>query len=180
MDKIIQEASRIQSCYGAKDLDSVAHALGMAIYDVLESEHVKEVYFPALQAVALRPDLPRHERRYLIAHALGHHVLHRAHKARDYIGRHAPLPEEASDEQRAEISRAESEAELFAAYLLIPESQLCSALRQGWVKRSKDPVTDLAVELRVPPEAVRARLVFEKCRRLQRQEIDQALGQEAQ
>ena len=77
MDRVIEAASRIAAKYGAEDLDSLAERLGVAVYDLLETERLKELYFPNLKAIALRPGLPLHERRFLLAHGLGHHVLHR-------------------------------------------------------------------------------------------------------
>jgi len=42
--------------------------------------------------------------------------------------------------------RQEKEAEVFAAYLLIPEDKLSEKLREGWVRESPDPIPELAEE----------------------------------
>lgn len=77
MDAIIEEANTVNRKYGSDDLDYVAEKLGAEIHEDLRSESTREVYFPDLQAIVIRPGLPRHERKYLIAHALGHLLFHR-------------------------------------------------------------------------------------------------------
>ena len=43
----------------------------------------------------------------------------------------------------------EREAEIFAAYFLIPEERLNKILKQDWVKESSDPIPELAEEFQV-------------------------------
>lgn len=71
MSLIIQKTREIYRKYGQDDLDFVAWKLGAMVYEVLEAENIKEVYFPKLKAIALQPNLHPHKRSYLIAHALG-------------------------------------------------------------------------------------------------------------
>lgn len=71
MDRIVHEASSLADQFGTEHLEKVAEKLGMAVFYLLDTEHLKEAYFPELKAVALQPGLPGYERRYLLAHALG-------------------------------------------------------------------------------------------------------------
>ena len=75
MDRVIDAASRIAAKYGADNLDTLAQRLGVTVYDLLETERLKELYFPNLKSIALRPGMPLHERRFTLGHGLGHHVL---------------------------------------------------------------------------------------------------------
>jgi Zn-dependent peptidase ImmA (M78 family) len=54
----------------------------------------------------------------------------------------------------------EKEAEVFAAYLLIPEEKLNELLNQDWVKESLDPIRELAEEFQVSPHFMKKRLEF--------------------
>lgn len=71
MNWIIKKANQIYKKYGYDDLDFIAEKLGARIFEELQTEVLKEVYFPRLKAIALKPNLDSYERRYLIAHALG-------------------------------------------------------------------------------------------------------------
>lgn len=161
MDRIVEAASRIAAKYGAEDLDTLAERLGVAVYDLLETEHLKELYLPNLKSVALRPGLPPHERRYLLARGLGHHVLHREGASRDYLDHHAAGRSNSSPLDQSNFAKLESEADLFASYLLVPESALRPILDAESIRTSRDPVTQLAIEFQVPTEAIRVRLVYE-------------------
>lgn len=168
MDRAVDEASHLYSRYGADDLESVARQLGIAVYDFLEATHLREVYFPELKAIVVRPAVPRHERRYLIAHALGHHVLHASGPARhslDYLRLHMQRTEQSS-EQQALVTRIEREADLFAGYLLVPSETLEPVLAEAWVGESNNPALQLAIEFQVPLEPMRLRLAYERSRRL--------------
>jgi Zn-dependent peptidase ImmA (M78 family) len=56
----------------------------------------------------------------------------------------------------------EKEAEIFAAYLLIPEEKLNELLNQDWVQESLDPIPELAEEFQVSENFMKKRLQFEK------------------
>ena len=45
--------------------------------------------------------------------------------------------------------KQEKEAEVFAAYLLIPEYKLSEELKEEWVKEPPDPIPKLAEEFQV-------------------------------
>jgi len=56
--------------------------------------------------------------------------------------------------------RQEKEAELFAAYLLIPENRLNEKLGEEWARESPDPIPELAEEFQVSENFMRKRLKF--------------------
>lgn len=169
-DHIIEQASSIYSTYGRNNMDQVAENLGASVYGLLEGEGIKEAYFPELRAIAVKPGLPGYERRYLIAHALGHHLLHRDSSNHDYLRVHLKRPESRSMTTNAEIARLEDEADLFSAFLLVPGHKLRSFLDGDTVWRSEDPVFHLAMEFQVPLEPMRIRLVYERSRQLRDEE----------
>jgi Zn-dependent peptidase ImmA (M78 family) len=168
MDHIIDEASSLYAKYGADDLDMVAGKLGLTVYDLLDAEHLNEVYFPRLGAIVVKPGLPSYLRRFLVGHSLGHHLLHRQ-QAADYLRFHLRRPATGSDPAWHKMHQLETEADLFAAFLLVPEHRLQPVVKLPWFKQSTDPVLELAIEFQVPPEVMRVRLVYEGCRSLRNQ-----------
>lgn len=164
MERIIDEANAIYQKYGTGDLDYIAQRLGVEIHEQLKARDLKEVYFPDLEAMVIRPGLARHERNYLLAHGLGHHLLHRT--ATD--GQRASFHEELACGNltmgRRQPSRTEREADLFAAFLLIPEIKLKPMLGQEWIAEAEDPELKLALEFQVPVELMRERLIFQGLR----------------
>lgn len=164
MDHIIEAASRIAAKYGVDNLDTIAERLGVTVYDLLETGRLKELYLPNLKSIALRPGMPLHERRFVLAHGLGHHVLHREGTARDFLMYHAAGKGSSSPLDQSEFAKLENEADLFASYLLVPEVALRPLLDSESIMASEDPVTQLAIEFQVPAEAIRVRLVYEACK----------------
>lgn len=164
MDRVVEAASSIAAKYGVENLDILADQLGVAVYDLLESECLRELYLPNLKSIALRPGLPLHERRFLLAHGLGHHVLHREGAARDFLKYHAAGRSSLSPLDQSNLARLENEADLFASYLLVSEAALRPLLDSESIKTGDDPVTQLAIEFQVPREAIRVRLVYEACK----------------
>ncbi len=133
MEEIIEEASKVHQKYGSDDLDYIAGKLGAEIHEDLRAASTKEVYVPDLQAIVIRPGLPGHERRYLIAHALGHHLFHRTGLNSQSASFHEELMCGSLQLGRVEVSRTEMEADLFAAYLLVPGLKLRPILGKDWV-----------------------------------------------
>ena len=168
MDRVIDEASTLYAKYGSDDLDMVARKLGLTVYDLLDAEHLNEVYFPKLGAIVVKPGLPSYLRRFLIGHSLGHHRLHSQHAA-DYTRFHLRRPATGNGPDGRRVLQLETEADLFAAFLLVPAHRLRPMLKNPWFKQSADPVLELAIEFQVPPEAMRVRLVYEGCRSLRNQ-----------
>ena len=101
-----------------------------------------------------------YERKYLIAHALGHHLFHRTDLFRDYINLHEKGIFGNLELGRFEIATKEREADIFAAYFLIPDEKLKLILEEKWVKESPSPIPQLAEKFQVPEELMRKRLEF--------------------
>lgn len=156
MNWIIEKVKEIQRKYGSEELEVLVSRLGAEVHEILEGSNIKEVYFPHLEAIAIKPDLHPYERNYLIAHALGHHLLHRGSK-RDFINLHEEGLSGSLELGRQERTRKEKEADLFAAYLLIPEERLEINLK-SMEDPHYDPVPELAEEFEVPEELMRKRL----------------------
>ena len=165
MDRIIEEAGSVYRKYGSEDLGYVAEKLGAEIHEDLRAENAREVYFPDLQAILLRPGLPAHERRYLIAHALGHHLFHRTGVNAASISFKDDAACGILRGRRAEVSPTEREADVFAAYLLVAPVRLRQILEQEWVDDSEDPVLKLALEFQVSVELMNERLILKGLRR---------------
>jgi Zn-dependent peptidase ImmA (M78 family) len=99
-----------------------------------------------------------YERKYLIAHALSHHLFHREGLFRDYISLHEKGIFGSLELGRIEIATKEREADIFAAYFLIPEEKLKLVLEEKWVKESPNPIPELAEDFQVPEELMKKRL----------------------
>ncbi len=161
MRGIIQKAKEIWRLYGSEKLDFIIGKLGIAIYEILGTKKIKEVYFPELKAIVLIPNLDFRERNYLLAHALGHHLFHRLGLHRDYINLHENGLFGSLEIGRNELARKEKEADIFAAYFLIPQEKLNPILMQDWFRESANPIAVLAEEFQVPEELAKKRLEFE-------------------
>ena len=123
---------------------------------------VGQLWDSLLKAIAIKPNLHPYERNYLIAHALGHHLFHRMDVFRDYIRLHEKGIFGNRELGRFEIATKEREADLFAAYFLIPEEKLKLILEEKRLRKSLNPIPQLAKKLQVPEELMRKRLEFEK------------------
>ncbi len=160
MRRVIRAAREISKKQAGLDIESIARRLGVEVQEVLESQNLKQVYFSDLQAIVLRPGLSAQERGYLIAHGLGHHVLHRNDLHARYSGRPRVL-RCGSLVTRSRATKMEHEADLFAAYLLVAEDRLKAVLSEGWAKEEDDPILGLSLEFGVPEELMRERMVYE-------------------
>jgi Zn-dependent peptidase ImmA (M78 family) len=158
MRRIIQKAKEIYEKYGSEELEVLASKLGAEVFEILEAKNIKEVYFPDLKAIAIKPDLHPYERNYLIAHALGHHLFHQVGANRDFLNLHEEGLFGSLELGRSEIRKKEKEADIFACYLLIPEEKL-SPILGGETDYSPQ---ELAEEFQVPEELIRKRLEFEE------------------
>jgi Zn-dependent peptidase ImmA (M78 family) len=165
MERIIEEANAAYRKYGSADMGYLAEKLGVEVHEELNARNVKEVYFPDLQAVVISPGLPRHERNYLLAHGLGHHLFHRTGTEATGGSLREGLACDNVGIGRLGASKIEMEADLFAAYLLVPETNLKPMLGQDWINAASDPVLKLALEFQVPVELMRERLIFEGLRK---------------
>jgi len=92
------------------DTEWLAGALGCEVLDWPFQNPVKEV--KAGRWIGLTTNLESGERRYLIAHALGHHQMHRGNQLSFH------------DWQRVCVAKQEKEADEWAAHVLMPEKEL--------------------------------------------------------
>jgi Zn-dependent peptidase ImmA (M78 family) len=156
MRHIIEKANQIRRKYGSDDLNFVVSELKAHLFEIPLEEIVKEIYFKDLKAIVVDPTLHFYRKRHLIAHALGHHLLHQKSRANYFIHLDKDFLE------GLKVRKMEKEAEIFAAYFLIPKEKLASLLKQEWIQESPNPVLELANEFEVTEELMRKRLEFEE------------------
>ena len=106
MYRAIQKAKETYNKYG-NDLEFIIGELELFVIEEPLKGRLKEVYFG--DSIVIRKDLERIEKRELIAHAIGHHLMH--------AGNHL------SQQKRVYSfgNYHEHQANVFAAFLLIPE-----------------------------------------------------------
>jgi Zn-dependent peptidase ImmA (M78 family) len=151
---IIEKAKEIREKYGSDDLDFVARKLGTEVVGYPLGRIIKEAYFKDLGVIVIDPNLHLYKKRHLIAHGLAHHLFHREKRVNYF------LDQTKNFLKSLDVKRQEREAEVFAAYFLIPEEKLNAILKEEWVKESPDPVPELAEEFQVSPHFMRKRLKF--------------------
>jgi Zn-dependent peptidase ImmA (M78 family) len=137
MRKAIQTAEGIYLKYGS-DLERIARELDLIVLEEELTGRLSEVYFG--DAIVVRADLPRAVKRELVAHAIGHHLMH--------AGNHLTL----QDNTYSFGNYHEKQANVFAAWLLVPEDELTAKLEAG---RS---IPDLAHDFDVTDELMLFRL----------------------
>jgi len=154
MKWIIKKAEEIRKKYGTDDLEELAEKLGAEVVEEKLGRIIKEAYFKDLKVIVIDPDLHPYKKRHLIAHALAHHLFHQKRKANYF------LDDKDDFTNRLKVREKEREAEVFAAYLLIPEDKLKEILTQEWVKEHPNPIPELAEEFQVSENFMRKRLEF--------------------
>jgi len=156
MKHIIEKANEIREKYGADDLELLASKLGAEVVEMPLGRIIKEMYIKDEGVIVIDPNLHPYKKRHLIAHGLAHHLFHRKSRVNYFI-------EDKNDYLNNWLLREhEKEAEVFAAYLLIPEDKLNEILQQDWVKEHPDPIPELAEEFQVSENFIRKRLKFRK------------------
>ena len=147
MKRVVEKANRISAEFG-NDLDQIAESLGLAVIYEKMTGSFREVYFQEASSIVIREDLHRREKRELIAHAIGHHLLH--------AGNHLSM-------QKRTYSFGnyhEKQANAFAAVLLMPSYELQK------VMKSRLRIDEIADYFHVTDELVRLRFLvwanFEK------------------
>jgi Zn-dependent peptidase ImmA (M78 family) len=136
---VIEKANRIYEKFGS-DLDQITESLGLVVMYEKLAGRLREVYVGQSNSIVIRSDLPKREKRELVAHAVGHHLLH--------AGNHLAM-------QKRIYSFGnyhEKQANVFAACLLIP---LASLLR---LMNERARIDEMAVHFGVREELVRLRL----------------------
>ncbi|MCP8313121.1 MAG: ImmA/IrrE family metallo-endopeptidase [archaeon] len=159
MRRIIEKANEIRKKYGPDDLDFVAEKFGAEVVEEPLGKIIKEVYFKDLKVIVVDPNLHPYKKRHLIAHGLAHHLFHRDRRVNYFREEKDSLEGYLND---LKLKNQEKEAEIFAAYLLIPEEKLNAVLKEEWVRDSPDPIPELAEEFQVSPNFMRKRLEFKE------------------
>jgi len=116
MKTAIKKANEIYAKYG-NNLTLICKELGLEVIEDNLEGRLKEVYFG--DSIVVKKDLKKAEKQELIAHAIGHHLMH--------AGNHL------SQQKRIYSfgNYHERQANAFAAYLLIPENKLGSKIYDG-------------------------------------------------
>ncbi|MCD6549946.1 ImmA/IrrE family metallo-endopeptidase [bacterium] len=153
---IIEKANEIRKKYGLDDLYFVAEKLGARVVEHPLGRIIKEAYFKDLRVIVIDPSLHPYKKRHLIAHGLAHHLFHRNRKVNYFLDQGRCFL------KNLDVIQQEREAEVFAAYLLIPEDKLNILLKEEWIKESLDPIPELAEEFQVSEHFMKKRLGFEK------------------
>jgi Zn-dependent peptidase ImmA (M78 family) len=137
MNRAIKQANKIRETYG-NDLDQIAQSLGLNVIPQKMEGRLREFYFSG--SIVIREDLSNRELRELVAHAIGHHLLH--------AGNHLAM-------QKRIYSFGnyhEKQANVFAACLLMPLEGLA-----GFIS-NKSRIDEIANHFQVREELVKMRL----------------------
>lgn len=137
MNRAIKKAKEIYRKYG-NDLDKILAKEKIEVLEVPLAGRFKEIYFG--DYIILKDKLSPEEKRELTAHALGHHFLH--------AGSHYA----ASKKIYSFSNYHEKQANIFAAYLLMPDKELKKSLYPEAMS------SELAEKLEVTPQFVEFRL----------------------
>jgi len=156
MKRIIRKAEKLLKRYRENEPGVLVSKLGAHLFEMPLGRIVKEVYFKDLKAIVVDSNLHPYQKRRLILHALAHHLFHR-NKTANYF-----VDEDKNFLESLKVREKEKEAEIFAAYFLIPKDKLDEILKEEWVKESPDLVSELAEEFQVPEDLARKRLEFKR------------------
>jgi Zn-dependent peptidase ImmA (M78 family) len=128
------------------DPEKIAEALGLIVLEEELAGRLREIYFG--DAIVVRRDLPGPVKRELLAHAIGHHVMH--------AGNHLAL----EDRTYSFGNHHEKQADVFGAFLLVPEEELSKKLEAG------RQLPDLAADFGVTDDMMLFRLQLRDAARL--------------
>lgn len=137
MKRVIDQANRISRAYG-NDLDQIAESLGLNVIPQKMEGRLREFYVSG--SIVVNENLSNRERRELVAHAIGHHLLH--------AGNHLAM-------QKRIYSFGnyhEKQANVFAACLLMPLDRL-----EGFIS-NRSRIDEIANHFQVREQLVRLRL----------------------
>jgi Zn-dependent peptidase ImmA (M78 family) len=137
MRNAVRVAEGIHRKFG-RNLDKIAENLDLIVLEENLEGRLSEVYFG--DAIVVRKDLPKAVKDELVAHAIGHHLMH--------AGNHLTL----ENNTYSFGNYHEKQANVFAAWLLVPEDELAAKLDAG---RS---IPDLAHDFGVTDELMLFRL----------------------
>lgn len=139
MKHVIERANELQEEFGS-DLDRITESLGLSVMYEKLAGRLREVYIKESDSILISADLPIREKRELVAHAVGHHLLH--------AGNHLSM-------QKRIYSFGnyhEKQADVFAACLLIPLAGILDMIAE------KARIDEIAELYGVQEELVRLRL----------------------
>jgi Zn-dependent peptidase ImmA (M78 family) len=122
----------------SSDLDVALERAGLVVFVRPLAGRLRELYFG--DSIVLSGQLSKAERRELSAHALGHHLLHTGNQWHQ------------QDRTYSRANYQERQADVFAAFFLIPDDELNNKLVQ-----TTEPHL-LAEELEVSEQFMRFRL----------------------
>lgn len=137
MNRVIELANRIRGKYGT-DLDEIAESLGLSVIPEKLEGRLTEFYVPG--SIVINEKLSEEQKRELVAHAIGHHLLH--------AGNHLAM-------QKRIYSFGnyhEKQANVFAACLLMPLRDLARFIS------GRSRIDEIAEYFQVREELVRLRL----------------------
>ena len=135
--RIIEHANRISEIHG-NDLDQIADSLGLNVVPQKMEGRLKEFYLRG--SIVINENLSNREKRELVAHAIGHHLLH--------AGNHLAM-------QKRIYSFGnyhEKQANVFAACLLMPLEDLSRFIS------NRSRIDEIANHFQVREDLVRLRL----------------------
>ena len=137
MNRVIDKANEIYGQYG-NDLDEITQSLGLTIMSEKMEGRLTEFYFPG--TIAVNSNLSTRKQRELIAHAIGHHLMH--------AGNHLAMQKRIYSFGNLH----EKQANVFAACLLMPLAKL----QRFTSNRSR--IDEIANHFQVTEELVRLRM----------------------
>lgn len=142
MDYICHEVARVEKRYGERDPYRLCEAMGITLkYEPMGTfpDACKGFFFTKFRkaVISLNSDLPEHMQRIVLAHELGHAVLHRKVAGVSAFHDFALF---------ANTSRLEYEANIFAADFLLKDDEVLDLLNDDMFFFSA------ASKLCVPPE----------------------------
>lgn len=138
-DYIISEANKLIQKFGTRDPFALCGALGIRIRRMNLGQKIKGYYFyqSRIETIVIDEETDPSLARILVAHELGHAVLHReTAMLKGFAEPVFPLPYEKTDS-------LERDANLFAAELLLSDEAVCSRLPDH-------SFFEMAAELNVP------------------------------
>jgi len=138
MRRAFEKAKEVVRSYRTTEPAVIADELGICVLEEELTGRLREIYFG--DSIVIRIDLSPEEKREVLAHALGHHLMHLgnplAMQKRVYsFGNHH-----------------EHQADAFAACLLVPEGKLEDQIRAGegfWEIAQNFRVTEQLLTLRL-------------------------------
>ena len=142
MNRAVDRAIAVIERFKTNDPTKILKKLGVDVLDVPLAGRLKEIYFT--DHIVVKAGLEQAERRQLLAHALCHHLMH--------AGNHLNL----QTRGYSFGNYHEKQADVFAAYLLMPESE--------FEKMPKDhySIYDMAEKFEVLPYFAKFRIGLAK------------------